>query len=290
MTKVFLYRVTPGNFGDDLNSFLIPKLIEHPIENTIYLNMSQDYPEVTSDSTVIVPIGTIFNKRLPVKGKKVIVGSGTGYGTVPVIDDSFDIRFVRGPKTASEISRPVQFITDPAILLVDYIKNVQDKTHKFGYMPHHGTANDEWRRLCEELGIIYIDPRLDYLEVLKRLFSCEHLITEAMHGAILADAYRIPWLPISSAEKINEFKWQDWSQSMEISYEPQYLYPLWDSKSNLPIIKKLLYKIRYFLNKRRILKLITSGTFKLTEDKILKEKLEKLRIAFSELNRSLKVG
>jgi len=46
------------------------------------------------------------------------------------------------------------------------------------------------------------------------------LIAEAMHGAIVADALRVPWIPIRFHKHILPFKWRDWCASLNMSYDP----------------------------------------------------------------------
>ena len=54
------------------------------------------------------------------------------------------------------------------------------------------------------------------IPVIDKIRSCRLLITEAMHGAIIADTLRVPWVPLKTNKTINDFKWNDWSKSMEI--------------------------------------------------------------------------
>jgi succinoglycan biosynthesis protein ExoV len=51
-----------------------------------------------------------------------------------------------------------------------------------------------------------------------------------MHGAIIADALRIPWVPISAFNSRHEkdthsFKWADWCGSVDVEFEPLRLPP-----------------------------------------------------------------
>ena len=47
-----------------------------------------------------------------------------------------------------------------------------------------------------------------------------------MHGAIVADALRIPWIPLKVMPDLLEFKWQDWCMSINVPYKPYTLIRL----------------------------------------------------------------
>ena len=59
-----------------------------------------------------------------------------------------------------------------------------------------------------------------------------------MHGAIVADTLRVPWIPVRTNPKILPFKWLDWCQSVKLPYRyevikgakqfslKEYLYPI----------------------------------------------------------------
>jgi succinoglycan biosynthesis protein ExoV len=41
-----------------------------------------------------------------------------------------------------------------------------------------------------------------------------------MHAAIVADAMRVPWIPLVTSPQVNTFKWLDWTRSMKVQYAP----------------------------------------------------------------------
>ena len=51
-------------------------------------------------------------------------------------------------------------------------------------------------------------------------------LTEAMHGAIVADTFRVPFVPLVSSREISSFKWMDWALRMDIPYRPIRLPPV----------------------------------------------------------------
>ena len=94
-------------------------------------------------------------------------------------------------------------------------------------MPHIASARPGWQLVCQELGYGYIDPRWSIEAILTAIRHSEVLISEALHGAIVADAMRIPWIAVQSNELILSLKWRDWCASIEVDYEPTYLLPYW---------------------------------------------------------------
>jgi succinoglycan biosynthesis protein ExoV len=69
-----------------------------------------------------------------------------------------------------------------------------------------------------------------------------------MHGAITADAFRVPWVPVRFATNFYEEKWRDFLESMnivpDIEILPvmyQYRQPLWRLFRNS--VKKAIFKV-----------------------------------------------
>ncbi|WP_137131353.1 polysaccharide pyruvyl transferase family protein [Rhizobium sp. FY34] len=213
--KPYFWESHHGNFGDDLNlwlwDFLLPGLRDvHP-------------------ETMLVGVGTVLNPDLiPRNIRKLVIGSGYGYGSPPDISDptEWDVRCVRGPLTAKKLGLPESMgIIDPAVMVTDMpeFQNLP-KRHAKTFIPHWESAEfGIWRQACEPAGLTYLDPRGEAKSVIAAIAQSELIVAESMHGAILADAFRVPWVAVSTSRAINSFKWTDWVQTVGASYSPRYV-------------------------------------------------------------------
>lgn len=227
--RLHYFKSLDGNFGDDLNAWIWPKLLGE--------NFFDD-----DSSRILVGIGTLLNHRIPKAGRTIVFGSGYGYGKRPTIDETWDILCVRGPKTAETLNLPAELaITDPAILIHPYVQqHVQPITGRIGYIPHcDSAASGDWQHISTEAGLHYIDPRWSVDRVISEIGSCGHIVTEAMHGAIFADAMRVPWIPAVAYKHISAFKWQDWCSAMGMDYAPISLPTVWSGDAHLPSMERI---------------------------------------------------
>ncbi len=178
------------------------------------------------DDELFVGIGTIINDRAPKEPIKHVFGSGVGYFGTPDIwgaDAGWKVHFVRGPLTAKALGISEELaVTDPAVLVKLCSVDTRTKSFKYAFMPHWSAAvSGDWQKICHNLGIKFIDPRSDAREIIRDIGKTETLMTEALHGAIVADTLRIPWIAVSSKNNILDFKWHDWCKSLHIEYSPQ---------------------------------------------------------------------
>jgi succinoglycan biosynthesis protein ExoV len=211
--KLFYYEDPGGNFGDDLNAWLWPRLIPELLDG--------------DDSTLFVGIGSILDRRIPQGPRKIVFGTGVGYGLLPVLNEEWQICCVRGPLTARALGLPPGVaVTDPAALVSKVQQAPLARTHKVSFIPHFRTpAYGEARsisleRICAGLGMNYVDPCCPVDEVLRGIESSEKVLAEAMHGAIVADSLRVPWVPVQLSDRILHLKWTDWCRSLQVEYSP----------------------------------------------------------------------
>lgn len=211
--KLYYYAGYVPNFGDELNTWLWPQLL----------------PEVIADGDageLFLGIGSILSNRVPTAPKKHVLGSGFGgYRPKPEIDGNWNFYFVRGPRTAEVLGLDDTLaITDAAILLrtVDGVLDPVEKRYPVSFMPHWESAQfGAWKDVAEMAGVHFIDPRGSVEQVLDELKASELLITEAMHGAIVGDALRVPWIPVLPTSPAHRFKWLDWCASLSIDCRPE---------------------------------------------------------------------
>jgi succinoglycan biosynthesis protein ExoV len=128
---------------------------------------------------------------------------------------------VRGFLSARTLGLPDEkALTDPAVLLRRVYRPSGVKKFRRAYMPWFLHANPTLERVCREAGFGYIDPGGKVEQVLDQITGTEVLFTEAMHGAIVADALRVPWVPVVTQALVEPYKWQDWLSVLGMEYEP----------------------------------------------------------------------
>ena len=200
------------NFGDALNPWLWSKLLPGVLDD--------------NPSSAFVGIGTLINDALPRRTPKAklraIFSSGVGYEqSLPIVDDSYKIYCLRGPISAKKLGVNADLaITDGALLIRKLINiNPIPKKYKFSYMPLYKFAGTAWEKVCEALDFGYISPEGEIDDILMRIRQTDVLISEAMHGAIVADALRVPWISVKTHPSILAIKWQDFCASMQLTHK-----------------------------------------------------------------------
>lgn len=246
-----------GNFGDELNSW---------IWEEYFPGLFDDNPD-----TAFIGIGTLLGtgaaNDTPNATKRIVFGTGSGYSEINKLDSSWEIRFVRGPRTAKAFGLdPLMAITDPAILASQFTAT-NNKEFEVSFVPHHSSLfYGDWAEVCDYANINLIDPRSDGRNIIDLINKSEVVLAESLHGAIVADSLRVPWIPVSSSSHILEFKWLDWAESMnlEISLNsiPRVVRPITSYTINTQLknyLKMLLQSLKF---KRFDVILPISGTSK----------------------------
>ncbi|HTV67134.1 MAG TPA: polysaccharide pyruvyl transferase family protein [Rhizobiaceae bacterium] len=214
--KLVYFKGKVPNFGDELNPYMWRKLLPAGFldgnENELFLG-----------------IGSILWNNFPGHARKIVMGAGyAGYTALPdVHDGSWEIVFVRGPESASLLGIPAEkAICDAAILLRALDLPKPTAPIDVAFMPHYESLDRGlWEEACRLAGIKLIDPRANVETVISELRATRLLITEAMHGAIVADALRTPWVAVWPINRAHHRKWRDWSGALSLEVRHHELAP-----------------------------------------------------------------
>lgn len=286
--KLHYYRHPSNNFGDDLNPLL-------------WRRFAPELFEDETDGILFVGVGTLLNDNLPIAPRYVVFGSGVGYGrALPLVTDSWKFYGVRGPLSARALGLPDDMgVIDPAVLLRrQYALSRSSRALGYAYMPHVNFARDSGksiRAICADLGLQFIDPRQNVEDVIAALAHCDVLITEAMHGAILADALRLPWIPVRSHRSILSFKWQDWCASIQTPYEPSLLTTVWDYPGR-PTLRWLKHHhiypnpLRMLAMKRELIALIRTRKPFLSDDRLIEDRTQELERRLIQMRKDFRTA
>lgn len=214
--KLTYYDAAPSNFGDAVNATMWTHLLPPGF-------LDEDAGEL------FLGAGSILWDYLPKTARKYVAGSGFGGYTLPpdMGDGSWSVIWVRGPITAETVGLdPALAIADAAILLRETPLPAAACGVDVAFMPHfESVARGNWEAACRLAGITYLDPRAEVETLLAQIRGARLVIAEAMHGAIIADALRTPWIAALPFHPQHRLKWQDWALSLEIGLRPVKLAP-----------------------------------------------------------------
>jgi len=289
------------NFGDALNPVLFDNLLPGFFND--------------DEREVLLGIGSILGlvQLSPITKKVHVFTSGFAYGEFPEWTKRLDVEYlaVRGPLTADKFNTPSTTVLADGGILADRLLTSNEigeqKKYKWSYIPHHYSIDkyDGFKALCAQIGVHLIDPNITenntVVDVIREINRTELLIAEAMHGAIIADALRVPYIPVKSYKHINEFKWKDFAGSMNIELELHWLERLYSKeflsaklkqRSNIPVpFGNAAYQIAKTISlfnedrfAKRMEKLIQAQPLVLSESNILNEKQEQLLSLLDEIN------
>lgn len=203
--RLVYYKKSTPNFGDDLNGDLWPSLVPD------YFNAAAE--------TGFVGIGTIIG--MPVTGiqRLHVFSSGAGYDRPEAWRDlEVTYECVRGPVSARLLGLADRIaLTDGAILtpLAEGFPQRAAAGSTTLVIPHfQSLAHPGWAEAVHLAGYELLDPRGAPKEVIRRIAGARLVLTESLHGAILADTYGVPWVAFATSGNFGATKWVDWCLSL----------------------------------------------------------------------------
>lgn len=261
--KIGLYYYKCANAGDIVNSSLIYDLFGIKVELESFT--SSDMISIGSVLERIVS-GSITGKRdkelqseADVNKKIIVWGTGFMYA----YDDYSKMNFIRPAKILAvrgELTRKacekitgkkIKCVTaDPGILAPFLLDKMPEKKYKIGIIPHFREYEvEEYLEQYKKIGSKYNNSVIINLgeeptEVLKKIASCETIMSTSLHGLIFADSLGVPSLWCEFTDKVigKGYKFRDYYSAYGLTAEPFDLH-----SEKLPTVEDIKnnYKIKH---------------------------------------------
>lgn len=211
--QLYYFRAYVPNFGDELSQWLMPR---------VFPNLFDDAPD-----QLFLGIGSILFDFYPQAARKIVFGSGFGgYTKPPKIDENWHIYCVRGPVTAQMLGLSPATVAGDAAILVNRYRPSSSREGGVAFMPHYDNLRrGHWQQACALAGIDFINPTDPVANVMDRIQASRLVLSEAMHGVIVADALRVPWVAVEPIDAGHHMKWNDWAGALDLAPRFQPLAP-----------------------------------------------------------------
>lgn len=220
--RLLRYEPHVPNFGDDLNELLWSDIAPQLFNGQTTRGQSTE---------AFVGIGTIVGLDPGGARRLHVFTSGVGYAAIDRWQ-GLDVRYhcVRGPLTAKVLGlEPRIALTDGAILspLAAGLPAIGGTTGgRVVVVPHYETvAFRGWQEAAAMAGFALVDPRGSPRDVISALAGAKLVLTESLHGAILADTYGVPWRAFAVSRNFSIAKWTDWTASLDLTVDVTIVPP-----------------------------------------------------------------
>lgn len=239
--KIGLYYYKCTNIGDIINETMIYDLFGIPVKQERFTTSDMIAIGSVLERIVSGSITGNADKKLQSEAdsnKKIFVwGTGLMYD----YDDYSNMKFIRPAKICAvrgELTRKacekitgkkVKCITaDPGMLAPLLIKEVPKKQYSIGIIPHYKEYENEetlekYKKISSNFeNSVIIDLSENPLDVLKKIASCEVIISASLHGLIFADSFGIPsmWCEMTDIILGKGYKYRDYYSSYGLTTEP----------------------------------------------------------------------
>ena len=229
MGKIRLYWYNQEyNFGDMLNPLLFQKLFGVSVSRAkaaraecMAIGSILD-KVVTAKIKPIQKLQNIFKRPLKIWGSGFVAAPSSNHTK---LKRKLDIRAVRGTLSLGCLQQYVQkdlsdvVLGDPGLLasrLLDASKI--EKKYELGIIPHYVDAHSPLLKNIKVKNAIVIDVTAPVEQTLLQIAQCKHVISSAMHGLIVADAFGIPNVRMVLSDKIagGDYKFRDYYSAYDM--------------------------------------------------------------------------
>ncbi len=239
-------NVLMGNLGDALVPILLSAL------GYDLISQHASGPWVQNDGRCLIVIGSILTEANLAELHTPIDVWGCGWkGICPPAAQlaQLQIYAVRGPQTVDGLGLPVDTpLGDPALLLPHLTKLQKPPHDRTVLVPHfhrvhlmsvglrrrltgcdevvsplvvqpQGVGQPHWQRQVLSLGKLWLRLGLRLYRpwgAIEQIAGANFVLTGSLHGAILAQAYGVPWAAYDDGYIDAPPKWQDWAAYLGI--------------------------------------------------------------------------
>lgn len=239
----FFWHVGRPNFGDDIN----PSFFHATVNSRVRLQTRRDRPH-------FLGMGSILDRAT---AESTVLGSGC---LVPPVKGSIkpgQVFAVRGELSLEGLSSAEGVLLgDPMVILNLIFPLRAHRDGPVGLVPHVSEVS-RFQRL-KIPGVKVIHPGNNPWRVIKDIASCSRILSQSLHGLIVADALEIPnaWLTPSSNMAGDGFKFHDYFSTLDADKEP---HPF-DLETVIHLPAHLFHVSHYKYDKRTLLEVIQHAT------------------------------
>lgn len=213
----FFGKFKHNNWGDDINKFFMEYITG---KKFIFIPYSETFikPKETHYSLIGSIIGN-YNLN-----NTVIYGSGMIKKDKIIEGTPKKIISVRGPLTQKALEKKgiacPKCFGDPVILLpIFYTPKKIYSSNKIGIIPNVGTGvNNIVNDLLKNENTVIIDTTKynEWTDIVDQIVSCDFIISESLHGLIVAETYNVPsiWVEFKEHKSEWNFKFNDFYESV----------------------------------------------------------------------------
>lgn len=215
-TRFWLQDRRIGNFGDALNLVMLRSLGFEAAGATAMDTLNR--------GRCLFAIGSVISDWHIQRSASKIDVWGSGWRGEPIAAElipRLNIRAVRGPRSAAALGCPGVPLGDPALLLPRWYPRPQRSAGGTTLLiPHYLERHTPTAAAvgCDEVLRPRVRQRGRWIgwslptpeEFINQIASADFVLTGALHGAIVAQAYGVPWAAWSGSRIDCPIKWLDW--------------------------------------------------------------------------------
>lgn len=226
------------NFGDDLNPYLFQTLLQ----KEVFRDSKQQFHH-------ILGVGSILERA---NAKSIVVGSGFIRPEGSFKEQPAQILAVRGELTQAKLGYSNLLLGDPGIIVPSLLGIQSSNEVDLVVVPHV----DFYQQVVSIYGrrVRVVDPSKEFDQVIAEIASASVVISQSLHGLVMADGLGIPNLWVSPHGKMigGEFKFMDYYSTTQhakapITFEQALADNYWKKKAFVsePNIPALQYESLY---------------------------------------------